>query len=494
MIPDGPQHPDTPLNRHGRRNRLSALLCAGLVFTQAMNGAEAWEGFAFAEAPEPVEMQTGPLTGPAGTLSFHFVLDGIETTLALPHRAAGRGYTEGTLAQLPFGRAWLFFGAGGGGLNLAWENAAGENLLAQMSLSRLKGGQPYHLAIAWDFEKDLLRMWLNGVDQGDLLHSRAGSEIAPAALTETLKVGGELRYEGETAARIGIARAAGFDRALDDEEVRELADGISLPPLEGEGRTLFHEPMRLEGVQKELVYATDFCGAETWVHESDLIDASGARKEAPPEGVWILEGDAVERRTAPDGVHFVSGAPEDGRNGAWVFWLNRELPENYLIEYAFTPERSDRGLNILFFNARGRDGGSVFDLSQPTRHGWFRSYIVGDIDNYHVSPWATDGTVLRRTANLRKNSGFRLLAAGNDRMARPGRETHLVRLARMGNRIELESDGIVALRHEDDGSAYGPALTGGIAGLRFMAHTGSATVHYFRIYRITKVEPSHETN
>ncbi len=193
MIPYGPQLRGTPANQHGRRNRLPVLLCAGLLLTQPMNGAEERDGFFFTEAPEAVETRPGPPAGPAGTLSFQFVLDGIETTLELPHRAAGRGYTEGTLAELPFGRAWLFFGAGGGGLNLAWENAEGESLLAQMSLSRLKGSQPYHLAIAWDFEKDLLRMWLNGVDQGDLLHSRAGSNITPGALTDTLKVGGGLR-------------------------------------------------------------------------------------------------------------------------------------------------------------------------------------------------------------------------------------------------------------------------------------------------------------
>lgn len=493
MIPHGLQPRNTHQFRHGRRSALFVALCLSLLTGPVVKAAEEERGFLFTEAPQAVENVEGSMAESAGTLVFHFILDGVDSTLSLPHRTTGSGYTEGTVVQLPFGRGWFFFGAGAGGLNLAWENTDGEEVLAQMSLSRLFGGQPYHLAIAWDFEEDLLRVWLNGVDQGDLLHARADTALRPAKWVETLKAGGELKHAGNTAARIGIARAKGFSRALSDEEVRSLAGLMELPPLRGEGRTIFHEPMRLDGVRKELVYETTFSGSETWIHERDLTDADGVRESRPPEGVWVLEGDAVERSLVADGVHFVSKAPEDGRNGAWVFWLNKELPDNFLIEYAFTPERSDRGLNILFFNARGSDGGSIFDLSQPTRHGWFRSYIVGEIDNYHISPWATDGTVLRRTANLRKNSGFRLLAAGNDRMARPGRETHLVRFAKMGARMELESDGILALRHEDDGLAYGPVHEGGIAGLRFMAHTGSATVHFFRIYRLTQVTP-HETN
>lgn len=466
---------------------MRAVFCMGLLSTLGFGSVESSGEFIFGEPVVARQMTEGP-AGLTGTLALYFMLDGVNTTLQLPHLEAGEGYTEGPLATLPFGRAWLFFGGGSGGINLAWENESGESLLAQLSLSHLKGGQIYQLAIAWDLKNGMLRMWLNGVEQGDLMHARAAVEMRPAQLIDTITLGGDLTFGGKVVARVGIAEAIAYDRILSEAEIQQHAARRPLKPLSGEARTLFREPMRTDGLQMKLVYETSFNGDELWQHERDLIDGEGLRVDLPKAGAWILEGDSIERQTTAQGVHFVSQSPDSVRDGAWVFWLNRELPENFLIEYAFTPERSDRGLNILFFNATGSGNSSIFDPSQPIRQARFRPYIVGTIDNYHISPWATDGTTPRRTANLRKNSGFRLLAAGNDRIYQPGSKTHLVRLKKVGRHIELESDGIVALRHEDEGNVYGPILTGGIAGLRFMAHTGSATVHFFRIYSLAETQ------
>jgi hypothetical protein len=91
----------------------------------------------------------------------------------------------------------------------------------------------------------------------------------------------------------------------------------------------------------------------------------------------------------------------------------------------------------------------------------------------------------RRTANLRKNSGFHLLASGDDHLTgRAG--PHRVRLLKVGGAIRLETDGEMSLRFDDDGTTYGPILRDGIIGLREMAYTGEASYMQLRVWRVNR--------
>ena len=116
--------------------------------------------------------------------------------------------------------------------------------------------------------------------------------------------------------------------------------------------------------------------------------------------------------------------------------------------------------------------------------GVFANYTNGGIDCYHTSYWATnpEGSP-RRTANLRKNYGFHLLASGDDRIAgRAGPQR--VRLLKVGGAIRLETNGEMSLAFDDDGTTYGAILHDGLIGLRQMAYTGEAAYSSLRLWQI----------
>ena len=136
--------------------------------------------------------------------------------------------------------------------------------------------------------------------------------------------------------------------------------------------------------------------------------------------------------------------------------------------------------------ARAVDGGSPFELGLPKRAGKFGEYIRGGLQCYHCSYWATVRGILRRTANLRKNPGFAMPAVGIDRIGGTGPGPHRVRLLKVGGRIQLETQGRLALVFEDDGNTHGPKLGDGYIGLRQMAHSRRVSYTHFKVW---KVEP-----
>lgn len=244
---------------------------------------------------------------------------------------------------------------------------------------------------------------------------------------------------------------------------------IEMPDTSDESRGLDWSKLK-----QELLYAADFSKPLKFVRESDLF-AEGKRVRKPDGADWVLEGTASAR--IAHGRLFLKN--DDGH---LVFWSTREFPGDLLIEFGVSPADSGKGLNIVFFAAKGRDGGSIFDLGQPWRDGDFRSYHSGGLDCYHASYWATfpEGEA-RGTSHIRKNHGFHLTAVGRDFIAGQGAGPHRVRLLKLGHRIAAEVNGKIAVRWEDNGKSLGPVLSGGHIGLRQMAYTGECSYTHFKV-------------
>ena len=145
------------------------------------------------------------------------------------------------------------------------------------------------------------------------------------------------------------------------------------------------------------------------------------------------------------------------------------MPADFLLEFKVRPQDRKQGLNIVFFNARGLHGESIFDPTLKPRSGIFAQYHSGDLNNYHISYWAGE----RGTANVRKNAGFQLVATGKDLVApAPADPFQTTRLYKRGGTIRLMVDDVIEVAFDDDGKTYGLLWThSGWIGLRQMAHT-----------------------
>lgn len=74
-----------------------------------------------------------------------------------------------------------------------------------------------------------------------------------------------------------------------------------------------------------------------------------------------------------------------------------------------------------------------------------------------------------------------VVARGNDVIGGAEDSPHTVRVLKSGGTIRMEADGVLCLTFDDDGQTYGPVYGDGAVDLRFMAHTGSATLHSLKV-------------
>jgi Domain of unknown function (DUF1961) len=231
------------------------------------------------------------------------------------------------------------------------------------------------------------------------------------------------------------------------------------------------------------VYAADFSNPLKVVAETDLFKG-GKRVAVPKDADWVLEGKTAKAYTRDGRLHLSNGN-DDGKGYHTVLWNTRTFPENFLLEFGFSPQHSDKGLAIVFFCAKARSGGSIFKEGVPLRGGNFKTYHSGALDSYHVSYWATypDGRG-RKTANLRKNYGFAHVATGKDLIYGKGAGPHRVRILKIGGEVTLEVNGKVALRFVDDGKKHGTIHGAGSIGLRQMQYTDSGTYTHFKVWDV----------
>ncbi|MGH7577675.1 MAG: DUF1961 family protein, partial [Longimicrobiales bacterium] len=142
------------------------------------------------------------------------------------------------------------------------------------------------------------------------------------------------------------------------------------------------------------------------------------------------------------------------------------------------------GLCIVFFAARGAEGGDLFDDSLQPRNGVFSEYTRGDIASYHISYYAnTPFNPGRITANLRRNPGEFLVSNGPPGIPPGLNEAHTIRLMKEGEHILLTVDDRIVIDYAGDGRRYGPILGEGRIGLRQMQWM-QARYRDFRVYAL----------
>jgi hypothetical protein len=196
---------------------------------------------------------------------------------------------------------------------------------------------------------------------------------------------------------------------------------------------------------------------------------------------WVLEGPG-DVTFGPGGMTMKSLRP-DGPNGHLVHWIDRELPADFIAEFDFEI-LTEHGLNILFFGGRGTEGQDAFDPGLTKRDATFIQYTHGDLNTYHISYFANSPNDARSVANLRKNSGFYLLANGPVGVVRGGLgETHHATLLKEGPHIRMAVDGRLIIDFTDDGRRAGPVWSGGKIAFRQMQWSATR-YHNLRIYRV----------
>lgn len=214
------------------------------------------------------------------------------------------------------------------------------------------------------------------------------------------------------------------------------------------------------------------------------FDDSGVLKD------WKLEGGL--RMSVANGNLVLESTPGSTRSESdanhLVCWLTKDMPADFLLEFSVRPENRKQGLNIVFFNARGLHGESIFDPALAPRDGVFKQYHSGDLNCYHVSYWAAG----RGTANLRKNRGFHLAAEGKDLITDGQAGTfQTVRIYKRGGKIRCTVDDVLSLAYDDDGTTFGPVWThSGWIGLRQMGHTVRCEYGHLKVLPLGPGAPS----
>jgi hypothetical protein len=313
----------------------------------------------------------------------------------------------------------------------------------------------HHLAVTWDAARGEANVFLDGTP-----YERPGSTIdrwtANRGENLTLHLSPDLLYAD---VRVRSTPLAGDElkAMVGPERWGALDDWLGVRDL---------GPLTADGLRGRVIYARNLESAD------DTRD-------------WVLEGPG-ETTFAANGMTMRSKRP-DGPNGHVVYWAPDEFPADFMAEFDFEV-LTEHGLNILFFAARGVDGEDALATTLTRRDGTFIQYTHGDLNSYHISYFANSPNDARSVANLRKNSGFFLLANGPVGVAAGGRgEVHHALLVKSGGHIRMAVDGRVIIAFKDDGIRAGPVWQGGKIGFRQMQWSATR-YHRLRISAV-RAEP-----
>jgi len=345
----------------------------------------------------------------------------------------------GTLLEFPdFGKVnvWWYRGYGG----IVWETAEDMPDLP-LEVPGFPGPQWLHFCYTWDAVSGSLDGYINGTPI-----RLPGTQIAPWKTTRPVC---EVRID---TSRWSIAGLQVSDRRLDRGDVLAAVPSIYRGALD---HTLGAQDLGT-------LNPDDWRGATLFENAlSTPSDIAGWRMEGPG-AVEFHEGWMRMRSLTPD---------TEGKEGHIVHWCDRDLPADFLLEFEVRIIGT-RGLNIIFFCAKGRDGRDALDPTLSERTGVFGHYTGGDINCYHVSYYAhTPGVGGRTTSNLRKNHGFYLVDNGPIGIPPGDTGIHHVALLKRGGTIRLGIDGRCVMDWHDDGVHYGPVFGAGKMSLRQMKWT-----------------------
>ncbi len=161
-----------------------------------------------------------------------------------------------------------------------------------------------------------------------------------------------------------------------------------------------------------------------------------------------------------------------GQRANYVLWCLEIFPDNIKITWEFKPIR-EPGLAMLFFGARRKGGGSIFDGSLTPRTGEYVQYHHGEIDAFHVSYFRRKEPDERafHTCNLRKSYGFHLVCQGADPLpdASEDAEWYRISVEKRTEGVRFSINELLLFDFADDGKTYGGLLGEGRIGFRQLA-------------------------
>ncbi len=233
-----------------------------------------------------------------------------------------------------------------------------------------------------------------------------------------------------------------------------------------------------------LLRLPDGCSGSELLYEGTFSGTEEGRK-AEEARDWVMEGGGISkwadgylRLRAKNYTRQRSRTETDH----FVYWLKQDFPADFAVEWDFrVPDLG--GLAIIFICAKGVNGEDIFDPKLQKRDGIFSRYYGGDINCYHVSYYAGG----RGRANVRKNSGFYLVTADDDLVARGGAgRWHRLRLTHFGGMLELSVNGKRCITWFDDGETFGPVRGAGKIGLRQQNNLRWGDYRNLRVYALKK--------
>jgi hypothetical protein len=252
------------------------------------------------------------------------------------------------------------------------------------------------------------------------------------------------------------------------------------------------EPGQIDLSAYELrpIYQNDFSRSQKIVREEDLIVQSdgGWRRRAKPDtdAEWIAEGwggaEILNGRllVAPS-TFDASGVPlpvDAARRSHMVVWNRQVFPADFLFEVEMNPCGSTNGLAIILFCATGLNGEDIFDPEIPPRRADYAAYHSSAIANYTDSYWSRNTEAESLSNRLRKNPGPSLTTG-------PTNVTHRLRILKIGGHIEVEINGRVVNRWDDQERPLGA----GRIGLRSMEGVTMVAYDNFRVWQVTRRTP-----
>ncbi|MEN9906910.1 MAG: hypothetical protein RLZZ540_51 [Bacteroidota bacterium] len=145
--------------------------------------------------------------------------------------------------------------------------------------------------------------------------------------------------------------------------------------------------------------------------------------------------------------------------GSFNIWNKKfQTQSSFSIEFDFkalypTP------LHMILFSALGTNGKGIFDTGFPERNGLSSELMTGQLNNYRISYLEPQ----RKTANLRKAPGRKLLYEGEDIVSKNPNKTYHCEITKINDEISYIVDGKTIFTYKDS-----QPLAGGYWGFRLM--------------------------
>lgn len=161
------------------------------------------------------------------------------------------------------------------------------------------------------------------------------------------------------------------------------------------------------------------------------------------------------------------------KGGHINYWNKYKHGDNFQLEYEFK-SLCPMPLHMVHFSTMGTNGKDIFDKSLKKRNGIAAQYMYGDINTYRISYFSSD----RKTANMRKAPGRKLVASGPDIVSLKPDETHKLKVIKWAGTIRFIADDQLVFEYTDS-QPFG----GGFWGIRIMA-TAKGQYDNFRVCKL----------